>query len=94
MGEYLTIKNILIYLLSINVITFLAMGFDKYKAKKGHWRTPEKTLLSLVFLGGGFGGIAGMRYFKHKTKKPRFYIGFPLILSMEIILVIAYFITK
>ena len=94
MGEYLTIKNILIYLLSINVITFLSLCFDKYKAKKGHWRTPEKTLLTLVFLGGGFGGIAGMRYFKHKTKKPRFYIGFPLILSMEIILVIAYFITK
>ena len=94
MGEYLTLKNILIYLLSINVITFLAMGFDKYKAKKGHWRTPEKTLLTLVFLGGGFGGIAGMRYFKHKTKKPRFYIGFPMILSLEIILVIAYFITR
>ena len=61
------------------------MGIDKYKAKKGHWRTKEKTLIMLVVLGGGFGGIAGMHYFRHKTKKPRFYIGFPMILILEII---------
>lgn len=94
MEEILTIKNILIYLISINVITFLAMGIDKYKAKKGHWRTPEKTLIMLVVLGGGIGGIAGMRVFRHKTKKPRFYIGFPMILILEILFVIVFFITK
>ncbi len=85
MGEFLTFKNIALYLLVINLITFLAMGFDKYKAKKGHWRTPEKTLFTLVLIGGGIGGIAGMYTFRHKTKKPRFYIGFPLILIIEII---------
>ena len=94
MEEILTIKNIVIYLTSINVLTFLAMGIDKYKAKNGHWRTPEKTLIMLVILGGGIGGIAGMRIFRHKTKKPRFYIGFPMILILEIIAVIVYFITK
>ena len=94
MEELLTIKNIIIYLISINIITFLAMGLDKYKAKKGHWRTPEKTLFILVLLGGGIGGIAGMRVFKHKTKKPRFYIGFPMMLIIEIITVIVLFITK
>ena len=51
MEQILTLKNILIYLLAINVLTFLAMGIDKYKAKKGHWRTKEKTLFTLVFLG-------------------------------------------
>ena len=61
------------------------MGIDKYKAKKGKWRTQEKTLIMLVVLGGGIGGIAGMYYFKHKTQKPRFYIGFPMILILEII---------
>ncbi len=85
MGEILTFKNIMLYLLVINLITFLAMGIDKYKAKKGHWRTPEKTLFMLVVLGGGIGGIAGMYLFRHKTKKPRFYIGFPMILIIEII---------
>ncbi len=94
MEELFTLKNIIFYLLAINVITFLAMGFDKYKAKRGHWRTKEKTLLTLVALGGGIGGIAGMRYFRHKTQKPRFYIGFPLILITEIVIVIALLITK
>ena len=85
MEKFLTLKNIILYLLSINIITFLAMGLDKYKAKKGHWRTPEKTLITLVVLGGGIGGIAGMKVFRHKTKKPRFYIGFPMILVLEIL---------
>lgn len=85
MEEILTIKNIIIYLLLINIITFLGMGIDKYKAKKGKWRTKEKTLFTLVALGGGIGGIVGMYYFRHKTKKPRFYIGFPMIFILEVI---------
>ena len=92
MKEILTLRNVLIYLLSINLITFLAMGIDKYKAKKGHWRTQEQTLLTLVILGGGIGGIAGMKVFKHKTKKPKFYIGFPTILILEIIICIVLFV--
>ena len=94
MGNIFTIKEIIIYLVSINVITFLAMGIDKYKAKKGHWRTKEKTLITLVFLGGGIGGIIGMYLFKHKTKKPRFFIGFPMILALEIIAAIILIVMK
>lgn len=84
--EHIGLSKILIYLLVINVIAFLAMGIDKWKAKRGAWRIPEQTLLSLVLLGGGFGGIAGMYVFRHKTKKPRFFIGFPVILIAEIVL--------
>ena len=62
--------------------------FDKWKAKRNAWRIPEQTLLSLVLLGGGIGGIAGMYVFRHKTKKPRFFIGFPVIFIAEIVLVI------
>ena len=82
------INRIIIYLLLINIIAFLAMGIDKWKAKKGAWRIPEQTLLSLVFLGGGIGGIAGMYVFRHKTQKPRFFIGFPTILIAEIAIMI------
>lgn len=78
------VGKIIIYLVIINIIAFLAMGIDKWKAKRDAWRIPEQTLLSLVVLGGGIGGIAGMYTFRHKTKKPRFYIGFPLILIIEV----------
>ena len=38
------LKNIIIYLLVINVLGFFAMGFDKWKAKRGRWRIPEDSL--------------------------------------------------
>lgn len=88
-----TIKNIVIYLIAINLITFLVMLWDKHEAKLGDWRVSEKTLFILVLLGGGIGGIAGMYTFRHKTKKWYFKYGFPTILITEIALVI-YFILK
>ena len=86
--QMLTPKNIIIYLLIINLVSFLSMGIDKWKAKRGAWRIPEQTLISMVLLGGGIGGIIGMYMFRHKTKKPRFYIGFPVILISEIIIAV------
>lgn len=90
MNNLFTIKNILIYLIIINLITFLAMYIDKKRAKWGKWRIKESTLFTLVLLGGGIGGIAGMHTFRHKTKKMRFVIGFPAILIVEIICVIIF----
>ena len=84
----LGLKNVIIYLVVINVIAFLAMGIDKWKAKREVWRIPESTLMSLVLLGGGIGGIAGMYTFRHKTKKPKFFIGFPAILIVQIVIII------
>mgnify|MGYP001852123621 FL=1 len=86
-----TPKNILIYLLVINLMAFCAMWWDKRRAQKGEWRISEAGLFTLVLLGGGIGGIAGMYIFRHKTKKLRFTIGFPTILITEIVLAI-YFI--
>jgi len=85
MENIFNIKNILIYLLIINLTAFLAMLIDKKRAKWGKWRIKESTLFTLVLLGGSIGGIAGMYTFRHKTKKPRFVIGFPAILIIEII---------
>lgn len=94
MDNIFTMKNVLIYLVAINLITFLAMYIDKRKAKWGKWRTKESTLFTLVLLGGGIGGIAGMHVFRHKTKKTRFVVGFPAILITEIICVIMFLIIK
>ena len=90
MGEYGMIfswQGAVIYLIVINVIGFLAMWIDKVNAKRGSWRIPEKTLFTITFLGGGFGTIAGMYTFRHKTKKLYFTIGFPVILLTEIFIV-------
>ena len=85
--EYLTPINILIYLLSINLIGILIMLIDKKKAIKGSWRIPEKSLLIVAMMGGAIGTMIGMYWFRHKTKKLRFTIGFPVILITEIVLI-------
>ena len=81
------------YLVLINVITFIAYGIDKLKAKKGKWRTPESTLLLLAIVGGSIGAWCGMKVWHHKTMHKKFKYGTPLILAIQIGLSI-YFITK
>ena len=90
---YFTPLNIITYLLLINLIGLLMMYIDKRKAIKGSWRIPEKSLIFIALLGGGVGTIIGMYWFRHKTKKLRFTIGFPVILLTEITLII-YFLIK
>ena len=87
------IKNIVIYLVVINILGFLIMGLDKWKAKNGKWRIPENTLLLFTILGGGIGTISGMYIFRHKTKKAKFTVGMPAILVLEIVLFIYLYIT-
>jgi len=86
--EIFTLKNVLLYLLIINIIGILVMFIDKKKAEKGAWRIPEKTLFLITVLGGGIGTIAGIYLFRHKTKKLIFTIGMPVILVCEILLAI------
>ncbi len=78
------------YLLAINVVAFLAYGLDKYKAKNDLWRIPEATLLTLAVIGGSIGALLGMRFFHHKTKKPKFSVGVPVILIIQIVIIILY----
>lgn len=78
-------KYLLLYLLIINAAGFLLMHADKQKAKRGAWRIPEATLLWVAVLGGSIGSLAGMNLFRHKTKHPKFTIGIPVILTLQVI---------
>ena len=84
----ITPQMIILYVLIINLMGFFIMGIDKFKAKKGFWRTPEKTIFTITLLGGGIGTVTGMYLFRHKTKKMKFTIGLPTILISEIVLII------
>ena len=90
---YLTPLNIIVYLLIINLIGLLIMYIDKSKAKYGRWRIPEKTLLIIALLGGSIGTISGMYWFRHKTQKLKFTLGFPTILISEVVIIV-YFLIK
>ena len=73
-----------VYAVVINIVLFAVMGIDKYKARKGLWRIPEKTLFGLAIAGGSIGGILGMKVFRHKTKHNSFKFGFPAILVLQL----------
>lgn len=81
-------KIFLIYIIVINIVSFLAMYSDKQKSLKKKWRTPEKVLFLYVFLGGGIGGTIAMHLFHHKTKHWHFKYGFPIITIIEFIAVV------
>lgn len=75
-----------IYLTIINLIGFFSMGIDKYKAIHHKWRIPENTLFLIAIIGGSIGSILGMQLFRHKTKHPRFVIGMPIILILQVLI--------
>lgn len=61
-----------IYIISINSITFLAFGIDKFKAVHDMWRIKESVLITLMLAGGAIGSYTGMKVFHHKTTKIKF----------------------
>lgn len=76
------------YLLLINALAFVLMLSDKVRAKKKIWRVPEATLLTVAALGGSFGATAAMYLLRHKTRKPKFSIGLPIMAVLHILLLI------
>lgn len=76
---------ILIYLELVNLAAFALYGIDKRRAQRGKWRVPEATLLLIAVIGGSVGALAGMYLFRHKTRKPKFSAGVPVILGMQVL---------
>lgn len=70
-----------------NLAAFFMYGIDKRRARSHKWRIPERTLLGLAVIGRSMGALAGMYLFHHKTRKPKFAIGVPVILAVQLIAV-------
>lgn len=81
-------KYLYLYLIIINALGLILMLVDKQKARRGAWRIPERTLMSVAAIGGSLGSFIGMQLFRHKTKHPKFYIGIPLILAIHVWLMV------
>ena len=89
----MTTQLIIIYLIAINVITFLVYGIDKWKAKRSKWRIPKATLLGLAVIGGSIGAWLGMKVWHHKTMHKKFKFGLPVIIIIQL-LIIGYFVAQ
>lgn len=74
------------YLIFINIVSFIAFGIDKKLAIKNMFRISESCLLFLSLIGGALGGLVGMYFFHHKTKKTKFKTFIPICLIIWIII--------
>ncbi|MBQ6789319.1 MAG: DUF1294 domain-containing protein [Clostridia bacterium] len=89
-------KIVLIYLALISLTSIITTAWDKHCAKRDMWRVPEKTLLILSALGGSVAMYITMKTIRHKTKHPKFMVGIPVIIFLQVAAVAAvwYFLYK
>ena len=76
----------------INLAVLLLYGLDKWKAKNHRWRVSEAALM-MAAVFGVFGAYGGMHLFHHKTQKPKFYIGVPVIFVVQLMLFVVFAVT-
>ena len=77
-----------IYIVCINVTTFLLYGWDKVPAIYGWWRIMEFTLHTLSFLGGWPAAFLAQHLFNHKTRKSGFRVIFWLIVVIHVVAIL------
>lgn len=90
-------RLLLYYLLGVNLLTFIAYGVDKWKARRNGAahntrgltrRIPEASLLLLALLGGSPAALVAMHLFRHKTLHKKFRYGVPAILLLQLAIVL------
>lgn len=79
----------LIYLFIASIVAVAATIHDKNAAGRGKWRVPERTLMTLGTLSGCAAMYCCMKLIHHKTRKPKFMVGLPVIFFLELAAVTA-----
>ena len=79
---------LLLYLLIINLVSFMMFYIDKRKAIKDKWRIKESSLHLVSFAGGVYGSITAMFLFHHKNRKIKFCLITALALLLNIFILV------
>ncbi|WP_373002595.1 DUF1294 domain-containing protein [Sulfurimonas sp.] len=88
-----TLSYLEIYLILINLITFMLYSYDKVQAVKNLdkvQRVSEKKLLFSTLIGGTLGSIISMLIFRHKIKKASFVIKFTIVAIIQVLAIFFY----
>ncbi len=83
-------KAFYLYIIIATAVTFFVYGYDKLAAKKKLTRIPEAVLIALAAIGGSIGAEIAMLLFHHKTKRPLFALGVPVILVLQIVVLLLF----
>jgi uncharacterized membrane protein YsdA (DUF1294 family) len=85
-GGSLVVVLFLAYYVLASVVLLVLMGYDKWRAVRRKWRVRESTLIIAGFLGGFAGGFLGMLFFRHKTRKAKFFLAYSAAFALHAVL--------
>lgn len=78
------LRQLVLIVALINAAGYICMHLDKKYAIEGRKRISEASLLTLAIIGGSIGVLIGMYANRHKTRKPLFTIGVPVIIALQV----------
>lgn len=87
-ASLLIFHSLFVWLLLVNLLTWLLYGADKFAARKNWQRIPEMTLLVYGLVGGWIGALFAQHFFRHKTQKQPFKTHFMLSVILNVILLV------
>lgn len=80
-----------IWFILISAVSIIMTVYDKWAAKRKKRRVPERTLLSLGFIGGAAAMYLTMKCIRHKTKKKKFMVGLPLEILLHVLIAFCFY---
>lgn len=82
-------REVLIYLISINILGIILTIYDKIASKKFRKnRVRENVLLLIGALGGAVSMYITMKLIRHKTRHKKFMAGLPIIFFLQMAFII------
>ena len=70
-------RALLIYCICISAVGIIMTVYDKSAARHKKRRVPERTLLTVGFLGAALPMFLTMQCIRHKTRHMKFMLGLP-----------------
>lgn len=80
---------IVIWLMAVNLATWIAFATDKHASVRAKRRIPERTLLLWAAVGGSLAALAARQILRHKTRKEPFRTILFAIVGAQVLLVLA-----
>ena len=87
MTLYISVDWAVAWLVAANLTAVVATVWDKSCARQRTWRVPERILWLVSLLGGAVFTYVTMLLTRHKTKRPRFMYGLPVMILFQAALV-------
>jgi uncharacterized membrane protein YsdA (DUF1294 family) len=69
----------------VSLLTFAVYAIDKSAARRGTWRTAERTLHWLALVGGWPGALLAQQWLRHKSSKPKFRVVFWITVALNVV---------